>query len=745
MPSTHNSPLFRRRFVALLLVALVGFAALPAPVQSQEPAAPSLALVPKDASFYTSSMRLGEQIKIVADSNWWKKLNDWDLILQMKFMANLTLGEQIAQYEQWMEEPENAQLVALATDMVSHEVFCYGDSQVSDSIATALEVLNTLQFSGIQYELGGRASGLSSDEFMAKTMLDMLNERKDKLAIPNMVIGFKLTKSEPAEQQLARLEAFAKLMLENVPELGLIREKFKRTKVGGGEFLTLELDGGLVPWQEIPFDEIADEEGQYDELIASLKKLTLTISIGVHKGYALISVGQTNDHLAKLGTGEVLADHPKLAALKAAGKQRFTDVLYASEKLMGTVGSKPEDVDQLAKLATEFLPVIGLPEEAEKEILADVQQLTKDLKGFIPRPGAQLIFSYLTDRGFDSFHYNWSENLALDGSKPLTLTNHLGGKPLLAFLARGQQHPEHYDTLVKWLKKGRGYVEKYALPEMSDREREQYEAFSQIAYPVLGRIDEVNRKMLIPSLADGQGGFVIDANLKTKQWHAMLPPLSQPVALPSPGIVMGLKDAALFHQALGEYRNVFNDVVAKLHELNPLGVPDFQLPPAKKREMKDGTEVYYYPLPEEFGVYDRVAPNVAISDKMAAFSLIPRHTVRMIKSQPLEVDGGPLANIGSRNLASVAYFDWAGCVDMVVPWVNEGVRFFVSQQQAAFGDLDEDGGDAPAGDSAIAKQILGQIQQGADFLKAFRGYSSVTYVEDDALVTHGEFRFVDLE
>ena len=48
-------------------------------------------------------------------------------------------------------------------------------------------------------------------------------------------------------------------------------------------------------------------------------------------------------------------------------------------------------------------------------------------------------------------------------------------------------------------------------------------------------------------------------------------------------------------------------------------------------------------------------------------------------------------------------------------------------------------------DTAVTKQILDQIQQGAEFLKVFRGYSSVTYVEDEALVTHGELRFEDLD
>jgi hypothetical protein len=45
----------------------------------------------------------------------------------------------------------------------------------------------------------------------------------------------------------------------------------------------------------------------------------------------------------------------------------------------------------------------------------------------------------------------------------------------------------------------------------------------------------------------------------------------------------------------------------------------------------------------------------------------------------------------------------------------------------------------------MAKQILSQVKQGAELLKAMRGYSSVTYIEDGALVTHGEVRYQDLD
>ena len=54
--------------------------------------------------------------------------------------------------------------------------------------------------------------------------------------------------------------------------------------------------------------------------------------------------------------------------------------------------------------------------------------------------------------------------------------------------------------------------------------------------------------------------------------------------------------------------------------------------------------------------------------------------------------------------------------------------------------------DEPAeGDSVQAMMIIDQARQTAEILKCFRGYTSATFVENGATVTHGEWHFVDLK
>ncbi len=86
--------------------------------------------VPADAAFYSASLRLGEQIEIIANSNAWAKLVSlpsvqmaWQFV-QMGINRPGGPGDQI---QQFFAEPENQQLWNLIADGLSHEMVMYGD------------------------------------------------------------------------------------------------------------------------------------------------------------------------------------------------------------------------------------------------------------------------------------------------------------------------------------------------------------------------------------------------------------------------------------------------------------------------------------------------------------------------------------------------------------------------------------------------------------------------------------------
>ena len=64
--------------------------------------------------------------------------------------------------------------------------------------------------------------------------------------------------------------------------------------------------------------------------------------------------------------------------------------------------------------------------------------MAKDIRALIPNVGAAMEFSFLTDRGVESYSYQWGQFPTLDGSKPLGLQSHFGGTPLLGIVARAK-------------------------------------------------------------------------------------------------------------------------------------------------------------------------------------------------------------------------------------------------------------------------------------------------------------------
>jgi len=399
-----------------------------------------------------------------------------------------------------------------------------------------------------------------------------------------------------------------------------------------------------------------------------------------------------------------------------------------------------KDVDNFARLGKTYLKKAEqVPADKREQMAKDIDELARDIKSFIPDVGAQFGFTFLSDRGQESYSYNYSQHLHVDASRPLTLLNHVGGTPLIAAVARSKYSPETYTKLVKWIKVGNRYFELLAVPQMTPEQQDQYAKFTKAAHPLLGRLDQITSTMLLPALADGQTGFVLDAKIKSKQWFQTFQ-TDKAMPMLEPAIVCGVSDEALLKKAFEEYRSTINDAIAKVRDLVPI-VPEFEVPAPETKKIEGGT-LYYYPLPAiaTAMIDEQILPNAGLSDRVVVLSFFPKHTERLLLRSPLKVDGGPLADYKSRPLAAAVYFDWAGLVDAVTPWVEFGVEKHGDQFLQG---LDDSSG-KDQGDKGAAG-ILGQVRTVLDVLKVLRGSTSATYLEGNVLVTHSETVFRDVK
>lgn len=681
----------------------------------------SASLVPETAAFYGAMVRNREQMEAILHSNAWARLRSLPAVKELiaKGMAEAAKNGGMAKAAEFFSDPQNRQLLQVLHEMGADEIFFYGGRSWIDFIQLAQEFNS---FSTRLAMMGPNTNAKQSQ----KVMMQALIKNRTRLRVPSLVIGFKVETAAAAKEQIARLQKVLDQVTGQIPPLA---GRVKRTPVAGSSFLTLNLDGTMVPWDQIPFQDYEEQPGQADELVKSLKAMKLVVGLGVYKNYVMLSVGPSTEVVARLGHGKHVIDRPEMKPVLAFADKPVTSLSYVSKALMASISTNKKDIDGLIAQGENALKMLPLPEDQVKKMSSDLHELGNDLKHYIPVPGAQVGVSFLTPGGQESYDYDYGQHLSLDGSKPLTLLNHVGGSPILAYVSRSKYQPEKYRLVVKWVKKLNDYVNNLVVSNLGDQQKAQYDQVTKIVFPLLKRFNAATENLL-PAFKDGQTAFVLDAKIRSKHWAANL---ETPQALPmlEPAIVCSVSNAEVVRKNFEEYRLILNDAIAKLREVSPQPIPEFEIPPPQTRSLNGGT-MYYYPLPPmiqaQIHLDAQLQPNATLGQHILALSISPSQSERLLSPIPLKVSRGPLKDAESRPLAAALYFNWPALVDAAAPWVDYGVRQLVPQMAASSGGMKMD--------AQKMNSILSQVHTVLEVLKVFRESQSVSYFENGILVTH---------
>jgi hypothetical protein len=704
MAFTRLPSLFRFIFA----VSLGVWSSLSVPTtRADEPA--SLALVPADASFYAGATHLREQYDAFIGSRAVAKLREMPIVQMGLALAQAKWNDpqgDFATAKALLEQPENKQLVELLIDAVSHEVFIYGD----EGFADVLGILNDIQ----QANQAAASESEDSGEQLATKLSQILVQHLEAAKVPDTVIGFRLSDTDPAVTQLARLEQLLGTVLAEQPDL---KQRLSRQKIAGGDFLTMELDGSLIPWEAIA----KSAEFDLSELRDKVSKMTASVAIGVRDKYLIISIGDNNEHLALLGQGDVLANRKELAPVRQHSEERLCSVSYASETFMKQAASSNQRLDQLESLVTSVIQLAELEASLQEQLLSDTRDLIAQFKESIPEPGAVTTFAFTSNRGYEGYSYNWGENKGLDATQPLTVLDHLGGDPILLVAGRGTYSPENYETFSKWIGRAIYYGETIGLANLGSNEQDFYQRVRGDLASLLKQLDQINRDKVVPAFRDGQMAVVLDAKVTSTQWHELLAPTDKPLPMLELGLVCGVSDANLLREAAADYFRILQKAIDTLHDAEPTTIPEYQLPLPDSREFPEGT-VYYYRLPREFGLDKQFSPNAGLSIDTLVLSLIPKTTVRLLGKKPYQA--GDVIGRHPGAAGAAMRFSLAGLIDAVAPWVDYGVELSGEEVDAT---------------------VLDQVHTGLEIAKCLRGISTITYQENDAWVTHFEMHLEDLQ
>lgn len=432
--------------VLVLLVFSCSSAALQAESLKTET---SLQFVPNSVAFYGSMLNMGVQWNQFKATKAYEKIKQLPyvqaMVAEIKSNWESPDEESARKFKAFIEE--NPDLVSLMCDIMSHEIFVFGDAAVGDLINELNKINSGSQ--RMQIELLGLDDDDKEDaeKELKREMFNSLMKTVAEVAVPKMVLGFRVSDEAAAGDAINRITS----AMESVEDGDEIKEMMKKESYDGTEFLQMTLKGSMIPWEELDDDGELDEE-QLKVLEQAFNDRELTISLGVYKGCLMLVMGPDNNPLdAVAAGGSLLIDRDEFDRMRKMDDGRtFTQIGYASQEFVEQVSRPREQIAQAAETLKALLQLAPMDDEMKEELGDDVVNLAADLGRAIPKLGKVAGFQYMTENGYAGYTQDWAENLYFDGSKKLDILNHLGGKPLIAVASRHKSWTQPYDAMVKW-------------------------------------------------------------------------------------------------------------------------------------------------------------------------------------------------------------------------------------------------------------------------------------------------------
>jgi len=718
----------RIALLAVLAGAILSLAGLPARADDVKKDS-ALARVPADTSVFISCLRNKEQLDLLYKSRAYKALSKLPVVQMGYKQALAKLSEEggpLEMYKNFTKVKENKELVDLVLGAISDEVFLWGSKEWADLINLYGKVNGAQQLAPLEALFGG---GGGNEMAQFRGMLLALQKNRKLLQTPGLVIGFRVKDAKKALAQIKRLEKpLAKQLEDNDKLKGKLKLK--------GNFLSLQVDGSIIPWDDVPLNMIEQKKGEFDDVIKHIKKMTLTVSLGVMDGYLLLGMTSTLADLENLaGKGKTLAQRDELKVIDKFASKKITHLSYQSKEFL-TAATGDRDFGEMAAGLKRVIEKSPLKKEHKKAFIQDTDELLAQTKKMAARPGAHVSFDFLTETGYEGYAYDFGNH---DRSKEINtrLVNHLGGDPIFAAAFGFNLTGSNYAWFRKWMKKVYEHGETAFMDHADADAKDHYKKASKIFLPLIKQFDEATAKLLLPSMKESGLGIVIDAKWTSTQWHQAMSKVGKAMPMPEFGLLIGINDSKKFAGAIKEYRTTLNELYEKIRgleglPLNKENLPEFKIPAPDTVKGKNGT-LRVWKLPEESGLDKQIAVTLGVGKDVAVFTLGKSTAERLMGNSKLKVPAGALP--GKGNLVSFSALNWPGLVDAALPWVDFAINSF-------YVPADDQEGAKKA--KAQAAEWSKQAKEAGRILKCYKGSVSATYVEDGRLVTRSRSVFKDL-
>src|SRR5262249_35100565 len=176
-------------------------------------------------------------------------------------------------------------------------------------------------------------------------------------------------------------------------------------------------------------------------------------------------------------------DRPELKPLAKFADRKLSSISYTSKALAAKTAVTKEDVEGFVGLFEMELEKLPLTKEERQKVQKDLKELAKEVKEPLPEPGASLDFAFATDRGTESYAYDWTRYPGAAEPKLLTILEHVGGDPIAVYAGRNPSRDASYKMFVKYVKLADGYIDDLLLPKLEEFQRKQVQVVLDLVQP----------------------------------------------------------------------------------------------------------------------------------------------------------------------------------------------------------------------------------------------------------------------
>jgi hypothetical protein len=681
---------------------------------AEEPMGNSLDFVPANVSFYSSSLQLQKQYEAITASSTYKKfiaVPGVQMALGFWNMRYAIPDSPFAKWDRWVAVPENRQLAALGVDCLRDEVFFVGDEawpMVLQLLTQAQNIVRVGQIAaaldqGANHAEGAAPAGQEYITAAARLLLNQQMENRQKLVIPSLLVGCKLRDISAVAPQLDRLEELTRHILA---QFAIPQDCLSWQPVENSKFLTLNVNLASLAGEEIRTNirsgieqfrsRIERVPGEYQPLIDHFSSMNLVVSVGLRDKYLLATVGGSSGLIASLGQGDLLRQRREMEKIRPFQPRPVTAISFVSPEFVAEATSNRTAFQTFATALPEVFKELKLDDQLKQRVLTDLEKFFKEAESQMPATGANVGVSFLTEKGSESYVYDWSAYPHIQSAKPLDILKHVGEHPLFLAAWRSQNNPAEYDFIIRWSKVAYGYFEELAVPKMSEHDRAEYTRWRGIVLPLLSRVDETLRKKIQPALADGQACFVLGTSSAATSWQREMPPANEALPLVEPAFVLAVSDEKLLREGAQELLAVGKDIYDRiLTETHANGIPEAILDVSEvSLANAKGVQISKDYLQTVLGLNEKLAPTVVVTKDVAVLTLSAGNAERLLEATSVPV-GGAIEK-ETQPLGLAARWDWSVLLKAVDPWVtyagdiaaktdndNPQAKYTVSQVKAA--------------------------------------------------------------